>query len=282
MKKKIVVVSFLLIVVILMTYVVVRINTLKYDTKSGDRFNSIPTLYLHGWGAGARSSNSLISYAEKHNNAKKVLVAKVLKSGQVIFSGSWPNNVKRPIIQIVMADNKNSDYQLTEKWYANILKKLKDDYHIKKYNTVSHSMGNLTTMYFQMSHKSSELPSLNRQVNIAGHFDGILGIDDTPNKNSLVPNGEPKIKNHYYSFLNQHRNEYPDGSVKVLNIFGNLNNGTNSDGSVSVVSAKSLKWLLRGKYKSYQEYEVFGDQGQHSKLHENDRVSQVIGNFLWP
>ncbi|MDI6666720.1 alpha/beta hydrolase [Leuconostoc falkenbergense] len=250
--------------------------------KTADRSNSVPTLYVHGWGAGARSTNSMIRYAENHDNAKKVLTATISPKGAVRFSGYWPKNTKKPLIQVISADNKYYNYKVTQKWFGNVLKKLQADYRINRYNTVSHSMGNLTTMYYQVTNgQNKHLPALQKQVNIAGHFDGIVGIDDKPNQNSLQANGEPRLQDSNYKYLDAHRQGYPSQQVDVLNIFGNLQDGSNSDGDVTVVSAKSLKYLLRDKYKLYQELEILGHKGQHSQLHENAQVDRAIGDFLW-
>ncbi len=250
--------------------------------ETANRSNSVPTLYVHGWGAGARSTNSMIRYAEHYNNAKKVLTATISPEGKVSFSGYWPASAKKPLIQVISVDNKYYNYKVTQKWFSNVLQKLQKDYHIKRYNTVSHSMGNLTTMYYQVTNgQNKRLPALQKQVNIAGHFDGIVGMDDKPNQNSLQKNGAPKIQDSDFKYLNTHREGYPNKQVDVLNIFGNLQDGSNSDGDVTVVSAKSLKYLLRDKYKHYQELEISGKKGQHSQLHENARVDRAIGKFLW-
>ncbi|MEB3363663.1 alpha/beta hydrolase [Lactobacillus sp. R2/2] len=76
-----------------------------------------------------------------------------------------------------------------------------------------------------------------------------------------------------------HRHSFPN-NVSILNIFGNKEDGTNSDDDVSCVSAQSLRYLLRGKGK-YHEIEIKGANGQHSKLHENYKVDRIIGQFLW-
>lgn len=249
--------------------------------QGGNRSGSIPTLYMHGYGAGPRSTDGMINYAVKHQGATKVLVARISSSGNVTLSGHWPKGAKRPLIQVLQLDNKYYNYQVTSRWFYNLIHLLQKKYHIKRYNTISHSMGNLTTMYYQENYgHEKKLPQLNKQVNIAGHFDGIVGIDDQPNRNYFLPTGRPRYEDQYYRYLLAHRNGYPN-NVRILNIFGNLQNGTNSDGDVTNVSARSLKYLLRDRYRSYQEIEIKGRDSQHSRLHENPQVDRYIGNFLW-
>ncbi|MDF7639405.1 alpha/beta hydrolase [Lactobacillus sp. ESL0791] len=261
-------------------------QTYQVDSKADvgkveNRGTVVPTLYLHGWGASARSTNSMIAYAEKHNGAQKVLTATILRDGRVRLKGAWAANVKRPLIQVVMQDNKNGDYYQTREWFYNLIVLLQKKYRIRRYNIVAHSMGNLTTIFYQMKYGSRKnLPRLQKQVDLGGHFDGIIGMDDQPNRNKILADGRPKYLNKSYKYLLKNRKNYPRG-VAILNIFGNKEDGTNSDGDVSVVSARSLAYLVRGRARSYREVEIKGANGQHSKLHENPRVDRLIGNFLW-
>ncbi|MFT8566941.1 MAG: alpha/beta hydrolase [Liquorilactobacillus satsumensis] len=265
--------------IISMLFLIIKSQT---HLRTGNRSNSIPTLYLHGWGASAKSTNSMINYAQRNQGAKKVLTATVLANGQVELSGDWPANTRHPLVQIVMKDNRNGNYQVTREWFYHVILALQKAYHIRQYNTVSHSMGNLTTIYYQLKYGSvQKLPRLHKQVNLAGHFDGIIGMDDQPNKNYFLADGSPKIQNRNYRYLLKQRNNFPANQVQILNIFGNLEDGTNSDGDVSEVSARSLKYLLQGRYKRYTEIEIKGKKGQHSQLHENKQVDQAIGRFLW-
>lgn len=215
--------------------------------QTGDRSESIPTLYMHGYGAGARSSNGMIAYASRYQGAKKVLTARIASNGSVTLSGNWPKGTKHPLIQVLQLDNTYYNYHVTSKWFYNLIVLLQRRYHIRRYNTVSHSMGNITTMFYQVKYgHDNKLPKLNRQINIAGHFDGIVGMDDTPNKNYFLSDGRPRYINSYYRYLLDHRDGYPSG-VRILNIFGNLENGSNSDGDVTNVFCQIAKISLARK-----------------------------------
>lgn len=283
LKKRYFKIVIVVVIVIIVTILWYRHSVGKSDQAVNvDQSQYIPTLYIHGWGAGARSTNSMIDYAEKNYNADQVLTVIVSKKGDVKFQGKWTKKINRPIIQIVLQDNKNGNYNVTQKWFKNILTKLQSTYHIKKFNTVSHSMGNLITMYYQMNHGSNDkLPKLEKQVNLAGHFDGIIGLDDKVNRNYFLKTGAPRYQNDSFRDLYQHHNNYPKKQVDILNIYGNLDDGTNSDGRVSNVSSRSLKYILQDRYHSYREIEIHGVMGQHSKLHENNNVNRLVGKFLW-
>ena len=222
----------------------------------------------------------MIAYAEQHNDAHKVLTAKISPAGKVELQGNWPRKTKRPLIQVILQDNKNSNYYTTREWFYNLILCLKQKYHIKQYNTVAHSMGNIMTLAYQLKYgKDSNLPRLKKQVNLGAPFNGIIGIDEEPNHNYLLKNGRPKYMTQSYKYFLMHRHSFPN-NVSILNIFGNKEDGTNSDDDVSCVSAQSLRYLLRGKGK-YHEIEIKGANGQHSKLHENYKVDRIIGQFLW-
>ncbi|WP_263317189.1 alpha/beta hydrolase [Leuconostoc carnosum] len=114
-----------------------------------------------------------------------------------------------------------------------------------------------------MNHGSNDkLPKLEKQVNLAGHFDGIIRLDDKVNRNYFLKTGAPRYQNDSFRDLYQHRNNYPKKQVDILNIYGNLDDGTNSDGRVSNVSSRSLKYILQDRYHSYREIEIHGAMGQ--------------------
>ena len=92
--------------------------------------------------------------------------------------------------------------------------------------------------------------------------------------------GEPDIYSDGFKQLLPLRMHYPK-QIEVLNIYGNKEDGSNSDGSVSVASAQSYKYLINGRAKSYSEVEIKGKNAQHSKLHENKEVDQLLIDFLW-
>ena len=69
--------------------------------------------------------------------------------------------------------------------------------------------------------------------------------------------------------------------MKVLNIYGDRDDGSHSDGSVSNTSSQSLRYLISDRTKSYKELKITGKDAQHSKLHENKVVDQALNTFLF-
>ena len=67
----------------------------------------------------------------------------------------------------------------------------------------------------------------------------------------------------------------------MLNIYGNYQ-GKHYDGDVPNNSSKTLKYLVSGRAKSYQELEIRGKKAQHSQLHNNNhQVNNALIKFLW-
>lgn len=256
--------------------------TAKSSSAPNTSASSTPTFYFHGWGGTANSTNHLIAYSEQHYNAHKVYLAEVSTKGQVTLKGRWRKSVKNPVIQVIFKNNSNPDLKTDGKWVKAVFQAVNKQHHFSNYNIVAHSMGNLSFMYYVLfDEQTFKAPKLRKQVNIAGHFDGVLGGDDTANYNSLAKSGRPVHIDRAYKEMLQHRDSYPKNQVDILNIYGNKEDGSNSDGSVSNVSSRSLRYLLRGHYKSYVEMMFTGKNAQHSQLHENDGVAKAVGDYLY-
>lgn len=238
------------------------------------------TVYLHGYNGWSWSTSDLIASAQKAGWVKDKMVATVNRHGQVHFSGNWPAKQSQCLVQVIF--KKNNTFQARQaKWLTNVLKELKTRYHATNYNGVGHSLGCnvLLNEALWYGHKKS-IPKLQKLVMIAGPFNGVLWLDDEANKNALNKLGAPAIMNAIYLNLYRMRKQFPR-NVEVLNISGNLDNGSNSDQYVSLASSKSLKFLLDGIAKSYKSLEFYGKKAEHSQLHQNTQVLKAINNFLW-
>ncbi|MFT8408223.1 alpha/beta hydrolase [Liquorilactobacillus satsumensis] len=241
----------------------------------------IPTIYLHGYGGGAASTNKMIAAAEKSGRAQKTLTINVSQDGQLHLQGTWSWSEKNPIVQVIFDDN-TAEIPTEAAWLKQVVNYLHQHYNMQKFNVVTHSMSGPVTYYWAVHLRQKNGPVLNKFVPIAGPFNGVIYIDDTPNQNSLESSGKPTSQNTAYRDYFKFRSRFPR-QTKVLNIFGNLEDGTNSDGLVTNVSARSLAYLIRGHVASYQELMVKGANAQHSLLHNhNTTVDQAVINFLWP
>lgn len=275
MKNKI---KLIFALILFMSLLVISMPTKVSASKS----DYIPTVYIHGHGAGARSTDDMISYAQSHAHATRALLVIVDRRGNAHFYGTMNKNTYRPTIQVVFKDNMNTNFNVTSGWLHEIMSQLKRDYGVTELNAVAHSMGNMTLLYYMLNYgKNKNLPQLKKQVDIAGHYDGIAGIKDKPNSNWFTKSGRPAYMTFDYEHALKLRKNYPNKQVDILNFYGNLDNGTNTDGRVSTVSARSIKYVLRGRYKSYRQVKISGYMGEHSMLHENPKVDRIMDKFLW-
>lgn len=222
----------------------------KKVTVSLTNTKTIPTFFFHGWGASANAESQMANAAKKAGVSNTIIQADISKNGTVQLKGAIPKNAKNPIIKVNLEDNQSGKTS----YVKDVITAISNKYHYAKINKV---------------------------VSIAGHYDGYLG--EEAGQKAKIKNkktGEPDIYSDSFKRLLPLRKHYPR-QIEVLNIYGNKEDGSNSDGSVSVASAQSYKYLINGRAKSYSEVEIKGKNAQHSKLHENKEVDKLLIDFLW-
>ena len=280
-KKRLKVISIILIIV---AFLLVFAGYCQQKTAAlaATRLHSTPTLFLHGWGSSINAEKQMTSAAQRAGVTNSVTQALVDRQGRVHLKGHIPPHARNPIIEVGFKDNRNSNYHQDGRWLKKVILKLQQQYQIKNINLVGHSMGNMAISYYLLDNADNRrLPKLRKQVAIAGHFAGIIGAGDRPHRLHLAATGRPNHMDNNYRTLMGLRQRYPNKQVKVLNIFGDKNDGTNSDGDVTNASAQSLRYLVQTRALSYQERKIVGPEGQHSRLHESHRVDRILINFLW-
>lgn len=252
-----------------------------YRTQSAKKYiqSSTPTFFFHGWGSSRHAEKHMANAARRAGATNTIIWANVDRHGQVTFHGQITKNAINPIIEVNYADNKNADYHQDGQWAFNVLKAAKKQWRFKTMNLVGHSMGNMDIMYCLLDHPhSKQIPQLKKQVALAGHFNGLTGQPQASSK--LKANGQPTKEITTYRELTKLRQTYPAG-VNIMNIYGNKEDGTHSDGPVPNNSSKSLRYLVTPRAASYIEHEIKGPHAQHSKLHSNKQVDDYLINFLW-
>lgn len=241
-----------------------------------------PTLFIHGLMGSHKSTDGLITAAETKANGKKVMTITVQNDGTVNVEGSLPSKTKRPLIQINFANNEASTTTQSQ-WLTKVLQLLQTKYHVTKYNVVAHSAGNVA--FFQtVTQKSIKLPKLKKYVILAGPFNGVVGMNDVANQIKLLAHDQPQTyypANDYYPGYQQlldTSKQFPK-NVKILNIYGDLNDGTNSDGLVTIQSELSINYLLYKQHESIKNVKMTGIS--HSGLHNSKQVNQKWIKFMW-
>ncbi|WP_268912887.1 alpha/beta hydrolase [Lentilactobacillus sp. SPB1-3] len=258
--------------------------------------NNTPTIFIHGWSSSLMAERDMVTSAEVRGVARKRMIIRVRSNGKILVTGDIKKWMRNPIIMLQFDNNRAGEVQYAH-WLTKVCKLLKAKYHVNNLNFVGHSMGAYAAVYYNLLNgNQSDLPRTQKMCLIAGPYDGIIDNhkanqptsgplktlwDDKPNQNRLLADGRPKIIHPEYKKLYRLRNNFPH-QVRVLNIFGNIGDGSNSDGVVTATSALSLRYILRDKVNFYQTFESFGAKSQHSALHDNNlAVNRQLTEFIW-
>lgn len=279
MKKKFIIIFLLMIIFSFLVFFTLSNQSSKLNSSKFIQ-STTPTLFFHGYGSSANAERHMTESARKAGVTKTIIQANIDRTGQVTLIGSIPKGAINPIVMVQYEDNRNPDYLQDAAYAKAVVEKLKQAYGFQEMKMVGHSMGNMSILYYLLEYGSEEnLPKLIKQVNLANHVAGLENWN-LPSNLTLDPTtGQPSAMNEQYQKLTGLREVYPDKQIDVLNIYGDI--GGNTDGSVLNVSSKALKYLLINHVKSYKEVKISGHGGQHSRLHENSEVDQLLIDFLW-
>lgn len=282
MKKKTILITLISLVVILIAgfgaFYGIKHARVKNDNQKSDTAIGTPTLFFHGYGSSYRAEEHMTNAARKAGVTNAIIRADVASDNKVTLIGSIPAKAQNPIVEVNLQDSSNG----SSKNVLAVVKALTRKYKFKKINFVGHSYGNLMIAnYINENYDNKSLPEINKVVSIAGHYNGWLG-EQVGRSGKIVDKttGRPNEFAPGFKQLLSLRQHFPR-QIEVLNIYGNKEDGSNGDGSVSVASAQSYRYLINGRAKSYREVEIKGPKAKHSKLHENSQVDKLIIKFLW-
>lgn len=241
--------------------------------------STTPTLFFHGFGSSVHAEEYMVNGIKKAGVSNTAIIANVAADGTVTLQGRIPKGAINPLVEVNFENSKNSDYDLQGQWVKNVIVKLQNTYHFKKMNIEAHSMGNMAVMYYLLNNaQNKKLPQLQKQVALAGTFDGAMGWNEPANLTVNPQTGKPSVENDTYKKLLPLRHTYPK-SAAVLNIYGDL--GSGNDSQVTNNSSQTLKYLLNGRAKSYQEKKITGSHAKHELLHHNPQVNRLLIQFFW-
>lgn len=235
----------------------------------------LPTVFIHGYSGTYFSFNKMLRRFTKNHFGRKKCLAIVTRSGNLHFWGH-PDS----LIQVVFLENR-ADVKLQVKWIWKLLNQLKVKYGILQVNVVAHSMGCVSLlMYLSQYGYDYRNSQVKRVVTLGAPFnDSEVGKNTSNIENHLLTNEGPVEMAPLYRWMKAHNLGLPV-EIQFLNIAGNLQNGTFSDGQVSVNSALSLRYLMKDIKQQYEEYIVYGKKAAHSRLHDNEQVDDLIMSFL--
>lgn len=238
--------------------------------------NQVPTLFIHGYAGNRFSSGLMIKRFERYGWGKKSAVIVIKANGQLKITGEHSHS--GGFIQVLFDNNRMSVINQTD-WLWHLMYCLKNHYGIEKLNIVAHSMGGVTVLnYLSKYGISDQVPHVEKVVTLGVPFnDTEVGKDGEIEYRPLTKYG-PKTMAPLFKSIRRRR-FIISPQTKFLNVAGDIQNGSASDGSVSLDSVLSLRYLLSRQV--YHELVIRDKKASHSMLHENKTVDQKIGQFLF-
>lgn len=243
----------------------------------------IPTLMLHGVNGNKRTMQGMIQRWHRKGLAYKALEIEISETGEMFVNGTWNKNQDylNPIIQVFF-DNNNATALMQAQWLLKIMEFLKQKLEIDEIYMLGHSMGGAATLgYLTQSTQNAETtPRVKKFVALGSPFKGEIAQTVFSKVYQIEKEGRRDFDK-FYDFYMEHRYGFPR-DLHVLNIYGDLDNGTESDGIVETRSSAALKDIVDGLVQSYEEHIILGLNGQHTLLHENSEVDKLVADFFWP
>lgn len=239
----------------------------------------VPTLFIHGYGGTEGSFNGMLSRFEANGHGKKILTVTVQPDGSVSDNGTWEDQTEKPMIQVLFADNENNEWNQAD-WVKAVLSYLNNTYQIDEVNIVGHSMGGVSSFRYLVTYGSDEsLPKVNKFVAIGAPFNDFVTGNEAQGLDTLTQEG-PLVSSQRYSDFAAAIQHYPK-TTPLLNIVGDLQDGSDGDGTVPMRSGLAISYLMQIKGINYREEIITGPQASHSQLHENTHVDELVAGFLW-
>ncbi|WP_283679191.1 alpha/beta hydrolase [Lentilactobacillus sp. Marseille-Q4993] len=255
-----------------------------------------PIVFLHGFNGKYWSEKYLINSLAKHKHVRKGLKVYVDAGNRIKITGNYKQSATtHNTIAIIMKNNRAGDYVFTRQ-LNQAMNKLAKTYKFTRYSAVGHSMGAYTWVNFLETHpKFEKHAKIDRLVTISGAFNGVLRFNgpmsmatgnarylfnDGYHINRFGRKGRPMIIHPEFKHLLKFRKNLPRG-LKILNMYGDLGNGTRSDGVVTTVSAQSIRYLVKGLPIAYHQKRFMGYNAQHRMIHINNQpVKKSMAKFL--
>lgn len=154
------------------------------------------------------------------------------------------------------------------------------NYGVTEVNLVGHSMGGASSLrYLTTFGDDTSLPKINKFIGIAAPFNNFVELSNGETIDDVINNGPTVQSERYVDYVNGIEKVSKD--IKVMIIAGDVEDGSLSDEAVPVADALSAVSLFKTHGNEVQEKIFYGKSAQHSQLHENKEVDQLVADFLW-
>ncbi|UUV98772.1 alpha/beta fold hydrolase [Vagococcus luciliae] len=259
-------------------------TTTKTDEKVENSINytTTPTLFIHGAGGGRSSLGYMIKRFNNQKVASKSLVVIVSSDGSIstenkLNSEQFSND--NPMIQVLFKDNRNNEWEQA-RWIKLVLEFLQREYNVKEVNIVGHSMGGISGLrYLLQDSQTTDLPKVNKLVAIGSPFNEFIDTLANQTLDELLTEGPSEKSDRYILYENELNGLATD--VNMLLIAGKISDEELSDSVVPLSSAFSVNKMLLDHGNQVEYVLVEGHGANHSDLHENQIVDEVVSQFLW-
>lgn len=243
------------------------------------RYSNVPTVFIHGYEGNSFSFGPLLRRLERENIAKREMTIVVQADGNLTIEGKLKNNNDNPTIMVLFAKDV-ADEITQSKWIDKVMRYLYKQ-RITRVNLVSHSMGGVSALRYLLEYAGEKTPVTERFVAIAAPFNDLEIAEDTEDifAYELTENG-PSGETPIYQYFYQAMSRLPS-NLRILDVAGDLKDGTESDGSVSIHSAFALRLMFQKHAKSYQELLVTGKSGGHSAITKSEKLQNELVRFIW-
>ncbi|MBC1559854.1 alpha/beta hydrolase [Listeria booriae] len=236
-----------------------------------------PIVFIHGYdGSNWTFFTTTVRYSATDFGTRSLKLL-VRENGDIDVSGVYDKAMKRPMIRVNF-ENPRSIIPNNATWFSKAMELLKKDYGIEDVDVVAHSYGGLTFVNFlqKYNYKANYYPEVNTFTAIGTPFNGSVVSSDGKTPYDLTATG-PKKESQYFKEMMARKDKIPD-NLEMLNIVGDLDDGSRSDGPVAVDSAKSAAFIFNPA--NYQQVLFTGRFAQHSWLHANIGVDREIKSFI--
>ncbi|MGE8204897.1 alpha/beta hydrolase [Heyndrickxia sp. NPDC080065] len=250
------------------------------NKNSFSKKDAIPTIFVHGYKGNLHSFNNMLNRFENdYYWGRKTMICRVSRNGQILVPGGIPANQKHPFVQVIFENNR-ARIQDTTNQLKEVMKILKNKYHINNMYAVGHSMGGLVlTNYLEQTYSQKNYPEVKKLITIGSPFKGIEKKSYFTNPRNTGPALKDfKPNSTALKTLFDRKKEF-NPNISVLAIAGVTLNPKVGDGVVSQSSALAIKEIVPSK--QFQERIVKDKNTTHSGLHEHQTVDRYIGEFLW-
>lgn len=236
------------------------------------------TLFIHGYKGSSYSLGGMMTRLEKQGVADKEMTIRVTPEGQVEKEGELTQEATNPMIQVLFEDNEKDEWTQSL-WLQRILVTLAQEEQVTSVNVVGHSMGGVSTLRYLMSGDIEGAAKVNQLIAIGSPFNEFVETRSMEQLKTEMLEGPEELSDRMED-IEASVKDIPS-TVRMALIGGQLSDTDLSDGTVPVGSAVAINAGLKKNGNKVSSYILTGENVDHSGLHENKQVDEIVINELW-